>query len=192
MSVGFARCRNPKEGAPPAPPGLPDGATEPYRWCLRLPSQFEEYAYTSTEVELVSVLLGMPDYPYLDAQAALVARIRFAISTQCWQQARLNVIAQNITGDWATVEPWQQDVLSGSRARQPHDWPTKTVDGVDEWQCSVPLVLVSTAFEPFSPVPAPVGDMVWWIDPIEDATLLGSLENEPLALIDVHAVQDLM
>lgn len=191
MSVGFARSRSPKEGPPPLPPGLEKGASEPYRWCLRLPGQFEEYAYASTEVELMSVLLGLPEYAYLDAQAALVERIRFAIQTQCWQQARLNVIAQSVTGDWSTVESWQQDVLSGSRATQPHGWPTMALDEVDLWDCPIPLVLVTTGYEPFSDVPAPVGELIWWIDPIEDATLFGSLEDYPLGLIDVHSVEDL-
>ena len=191
MSVGFARSRSPKEGPPPPPPSSEKGVSEPYRWCLRLPGQFEEYAYASTEVELASVLLGLPEYAYLDAQSALVERIRFAIGTQCWQQARLNVIAQSVTGDWSTVEQWQRDVLGGSRASQPHDWPPKTADGVDLWDCCVPLVLVTTGYEPYSDIAAPVGELVWWIDPIENATLLGSLEDYPLGLIDVHSVEDL-
>ena len=188
MSVAYARTRNPKEG-PPSPPPLADGAGDAYRWCLRLPGQFEEYAFASTEVELVSVLLGIPEYAYLDAQTALVERIRFAISTQCWEQARLNVHAQSITGDWWSAPAWQQAVLNGSRMHQPHDWPTKTQDAVDVWDCPIPLLLVSTAYEPYSTVPAPVGKTVWWIDPVEDATLLGSLEDYPLALIDISDIE---
>lgn len=159
---------------------------------MRLPGQFDRFALVSTEAELVSVLIGLPEYIYLDPQAALVERIKFAISTQCWEQGRLNVIAQTVlTDDWRSAEPWQQKLLTGSRATQPRDWPTKTQDGVDEWTCPIPLVLVATAYEPYSPVPAPVGETVWWIDPIEDATLLGSLEDFPFGLIDVIAVEDL-
>jgi len=187
MSVAFARTRNPKQG-PPDPPPLPEGGGAPFRWGMRLPGQFEEYAYVSTESELVAVLIGRPEYVYFDQQSALVARIKYGIGTQCWQQARLNMLAQTVLDDWTDAEPWQRSVLAGSRATQPHGWPIKTVDLVDRWDCRIPLILVSTGFEPYSEVPAPVGE-IWWIDVIEDSTLLGSLEAYPFGLIDVFPIE---
>ena len=190
MPLAYVRSADPEAEFPPAPPVGGQDLGEPFEWCMRLPGQYERYVYASSQAELVGALLARSDYLDLDPQNALVARIKYSISTQCWHQARLNVVGQTtLSADWAQAVGWERDVLLGDRARQPHNWPTRALfDGRDTWTCRIPLILVSTAFAPYSDIPAPDGN-VWWLDPIDDISLLASFVEQPLHLIDIWRVE---
>lgn len=188
MSIAVLRIDLDKQSRPFAPPPLPEGAPA-FEWCLRFPDRFDKFGFATAPAEIVGLLLRNRDYAYLNPQAALVERIRYAMSVQVWQQARLNFVAQStMQPDWDDAAEWERELLNGSRVEQPHGWPSR--DGRDVWTCNVPLILLTTGYAPYCEIPAPEGN-VWWLDPLEDESLLASLEDMPFGLIDVFHVSDL-
>lgn len=115
--------------------------------------------------EILSVLIG--DYAGLhDEQSRWHARIRVAIETQAKTQQLLNA---GELFDHCTEEETQ--ILL-------HDPGVQPVTG--EWQCGVPLILVTCFYQPLGNLPQPVAvppGQIWWIDPSTAQSLLETLNG---------------
>ncbi|TIC83613.1 hypothetical protein E8D34_15940 [Nocardioides sp. GY 10113] len=185
MSFVVTRApRDPKAALPP-PRG---GAGETWALGMYLPG-FHDLAWGESAADLVAALLGDPDYETKTEHERLVARILRSLRLQVAIQAQVNATAM-LTGDWAALQEWERHVLSGPRhiaPNMPDGFPTRPhFSGADVWDARTPLVCVTTACEPLNPgVPPILGkdDNVWVIDPVDDESLLGSLQD--LGLIQI-------
>lgn len=184
----MAHCitRSPlKPGASPVPPLKPDGSR--YEWGIHLPGR-DRIGWADTVAEIVGILVGEPRYCDMTPAEQAYHRIIAAVRLQVSIQARINVIAQTKCDDWVRACEWERRILNGPRHIQPHGFDSaEFFDGRDVWTCPIPLVLVATAFRPYSDVKPVEGteNNVWWIDPATDEWLLESLIAEPLGLIAV-------
>jgi hypothetical protein len=134
------------------------------------PFQFE-VAYEGWRIcadsaeEILSVLIGgYADHQ--DEQSRWHARLRVAIETQVTTQHLLNA---GELFDHCTEEETQ--VLR-------HDPGVQPVVG--EWQCGVPLILVTCFYQPLGSFPQPVATppgQIWWIDPSTAQSLLETLNG---------------
>jgi hypothetical protein len=174
-----------KPGAAPVPPFKPDGS--PYEWGIRLPGNVH-IGWADSICELVGVLVGQSDYDSMSAQDQAYHRIMHAVRLQVSTQARINLLAQTVLGDWDDLCEWEREVLGGPRHVQPHGFPSDGFyGGRCVWSARVPLVLVRTGYKPYGPHEPVEGvnNNVWWIDPSTNEALLESLLAEPLGLIRV-------
>lgn len=184
----LARCitRAPrKPGCQPIPPLREDG--ECFEWGIRLPG-YSRIGWADSIPELVGILVGCPDYTDLSAKEQTYRRILRAVNLQCVTQARINLLSQTVRNDWEEACGWEREVLNGPRHIQPHGFESAAFfDGEDVWTCPIPLLLVRTAYAPYSDI-EPVqgsGGNVWWIDPSTDTSMLDSLASDPLGVIQV-------
>jgi hypothetical protein len=145
-------------GRPPTPPARPDG--QPYQYEMVYGAW---RGYADTTDELAALLI--PGYDQLtDNTARLTARIRYATDVHVPLQA--SVAAD---GDLSACTGEQRALLLGARDTPP---------AVTAWQAPVPLVLVSSFYEPAGPLPRPAaaaGSEIIWIEPQTSDTLLASL-----------------
>jgi hypothetical protein len=161
MTEAVARQRVTGPGPVTAPP-RPDG--RPYQYELIYDGgRWRAYAddFRSLMGELIDGYVEMTD----DAERAR-ARSEYAVRIQVVSQARLN--AEHPL-DQCTPE--QEAVLMGTRDTPPV---------VETWTAPVPLVLVSTFYQPHAETPAPVAEApghILWIDPTDDRSLLLSLHH---------------
>lgn len=171
--------RDPK--TPACPPVKDDGSY--YEWGMVLPGHYR-YAWGDAVDDLVSVLVAVPDYPNMSEQAQLVARIECALHLQVRTQARINACAM-VTGEWEeSLCQWERDVLNGPRhvaPNMPGGFPSRDLfNGMDVWTAVTPLVCITTACEPLNPGVPPIlgtAENLWVIDPSDDKSLIGSLED---------------
>ncbi|MEV1174488.1 hypothetical protein [Nonomuraea sp. NPDC049784] len=143
---------------PPAPPVKGDG--RPYRYeMIHAGGTYRGYA--DDPVELIGMLV--PGYVRLatDDERA-TARVRLAMDMQVRLQAQLAAGQLDACGEA------ERAVILGGR----HEPPAPS-----RWEAPVPLVLVSTFYEPAGAVPRPSGpaELQVWLDPADDWTLLTSL-----------------
>lgn len=156
---------------PPAAPAGADG--RPYRFEM-IHAGGTRRGYADDPAELVAMLI--PEhvgYAELatDAERA-VARVRLVLDMQVRLQAQL-------AAEWpldACTEA-ERAVLLGPR----HEPPAPS-----RWEAPVPLVLISTFYEPTGPLPKPSGpaDLQLWLDPADDWTLLTSLHTAGLITVN--------
>ena len=150
------------------PPLREDGRG--YRYCMYFNGDAEAVFGDSYE-ELLSVLL--PGYVQMDDLDADIARIRLAQVVAAQIQAEL--LAEV---DSSTVSEKEWAILNAPRSLKQPDagW----------WTCETPLVVVETAYVPYTDVPAPVSGLsdgiddapnLWWIRPTEDEDFLFSLHE---------------
>lgn len=186
MTLAHCTTRSPrKPGAAPVPPAKPNGA--PYEWGIRLPGD-RHIGWADTVMEIVGLLVGEPHYADMTPQDQAYHRILRAIRLQVVTQARINFLAQTVLGHWESACEWEREVLNGPRHVQPSGFESAPLfEGRDVWTCPIPLVLVATAYQPYSEVRRIEGsqETVWWIDPSTDESLLDTLNQEPLGLIQV-------
>ena len=151
-------------------------------------------AWADDSTGLVAALTAVPNYADLSEQDKLIARIRLAISIQCSIQAGLNWEAQN-SGLWEKLAEWERQVLNGIRTSQPQGFPTRDTFGHDVWSAPVPLIVVTTGYAPYTPgvpfIDGPEANL-WVIDPIEEESLLDSLESAPFGLVNIFSTFDLL
>ena len=162
-------------GRPPVPPRRADGTNYRYEMIFD-GGNFRGYADTAHE--LVTYLI--PGYDALpDRDARTRARIRFALDLAVRLQG---VIMVDMEDDLLQLTPAERDLLGRSRATPP---------AIGQWTASVPLVLLTTDYMPFTSTPRPRGVAgpdgrqdanILWIDPTDEGTLLNSLA-------DVGAIQ---
>jgi hypothetical protein len=143
----------------PYPPRRPDG--HPFTFEL-IYADGRWRAYAETTSELLAFLI--PGYDQLEGPAErLQARIRYAVDVQVALQARLAA-----HGDLRGCAPDQQALLLGSRDQPPV---------IERWSAPVPLLLITSFYQPAGPHVRPVedGGEVWWLDPDDEWSLLESL-----------------
>ncbi|WP_310913907.1 hypothetical protein [Lipingzhangella rawalii] len=119
-------------------------------------------------------------YVSLATESARVrARTEYAVHAQQTAQPLLNAGEQ-----FDLVTPHEAEILLASQAVPPH---------VAQWSCPIPLILVSTYYEPLGvyarPVVEPPGQ-VWWIDPSTPRSLLVTLHG--LRWLDLRAADAAM
>jgi hypothetical protein len=182
--------RNPSSAQPP--PAAPAGADgRPYRFEM-IHAGGNRRGYADDPAELVAMLIPeyaeygehpehgehvalpeRPDYIELatDAERA-VARVRLVLDMQVRLQAQL---AAGRALDACTEA--ERAVLLGPR----HEPPAPS-----RWEAPVPLVLISTFYEPTGPLPRPSGPAALqvWLDPADDWTLLTSLHTAGLITVN--------
>lgn len=146
--------------APPEPPARPDGT--PYQ--MEMVYEGGRWrGYADTEDDLAALLI--PGYADLrDGGARLQARVSYALGVHVPIQA--GVAAD---GPLSACTKEQCAVLLGTRDQPP---------AVASWSAPVPLVLVSSFYQPAGPLPRPElapGAEVIWIDPTTSSSLLASL-----------------
>ena len=171
--------RDPKDA--PRPPVKDDGSL--YEWGMSLPGNYR-YAWGDRLSDLVSVLVAVCDYADLGPQEQLVARIQCGLHLQVTTQARINA-GLMVTGVWETLCEWERSVLNGPRhlaPNMPNGFPSRDLfNGQDVWTAPhAPLVCLTTACEPLNPgVPPILGTEknLWIINPIDDKSLISSLEE---------------
>jgi hypothetical protein len=127
-----------------------------------------------TPDEILGLLMdGYADLP--DERARLQSRIRLAVEAQATVQALLNAGEQF---DYSTAEEIQ--VLLHSRDAQPT---------IEEWQCAIPLVLITSFYQPIGDRPRPratAPGQIWWLDPSTAQSLLETLHG--VRWLDVNLV----
>lgn len=111
-----------------------------------------------------AVALLIPGYLSIRSRSArLRARLMVAVQIRPALQARVSLPwLENCSDD-------EREVLCSADEAAP---------AVQQWNCAVPLVLVTTFYRRgggLLPTPRPGGGPVWWIDPCCDLTLLASL-----------------
>ncbi|MEV0144732.1 MULTISPECIES: hypothetical protein [unclassified Nonomuraea] len=157
---------------PPAVPVKVDGSLYRYEMIF---AGGGSRAYADEPGELVGALspgydaLGTPD-------ERDQARVRMALDAQVRLQAQL---AATDRLEECTAE--DRAVLLGGRHVPP---------APEEWTAPVPLVLITTFYEPAGSLPRPRGpeELQVWLDPADDWTLLTSLHAA--GVIDVAVRQD--
>lgn len=122
-----------------------------------------------TRTELVGALI--PGYDSLDdEQDALVERFRQAIVTANFIQEFLAAMYCQ-EAELSMVDLTEEELTAFFTNRLDH--PTDIL-GLEQWHHDVPLVLVTSLFEPYDDRVPPTGN-VMWIDPTNETTYLSSL-----------------
>jgi hypothetical protein len=163
------RIRNTRGDNAPTPPTRPDG--RPYAFEMI----FEDgtvRAYADEPADLVAELVD--GYRTLISPVDRAeARTRYAVGAQVAVQAAL-IDEYGLDG----CSQDEQALLLGSRDQPP---------APAVWRAPVPLVLVSSFYQPARHLARPAAEepgQVWWIDPGDDITLLVSLHR--LDVITLH------
>lgn len=163
------RIQNTRGDEAPQPPTHPNG--RPYRFEMI----FEDgavRAYADEPADLVAELI--------DGYRRLIspvdrgeARIRYAVDAQVAVQAAV-LNEYSIQG----CTEAEQALLLGSRDQPP---------APEVWRAPVPLILVTSFYQPVRPLARPRAEQpgqIWWIDPGDDVNLLSSLHR--LGVITLH------
>lgn len=148
--------------APPRPPVGPGG--RPYLFEL-VHAGWRGYA--DTYDELVGLLIDGYD-GLVTERARLAARLRYAADVQVPAQAAITATAG--PQEFESLPPAEREALTGPRDQPP---------AVARWTAPVPLVLVTSFYQPDGevPRPEPAGGEVIWLDPSTDETLLVTLHE---------------
>lgn len=157
----------PKLPGDPMPPSV-DANGHSFEFCMFFDGG-SSIAYADSHLDLMDVLL--PGYAQWDSGKQLSERIHLATSQAIWVQAQ--VWADNTT----PLTAHEEELLGAPRTGE--HAPTGS------WECQVPLVVVASAYSPFTDIAAPVGygttehgeSTVWMIDPSTEETLLTTLHE---------------
>lgn len=158
---------NVEADGPVTPPAHADGST--FRYCMYFHNGFD-VAFADTYGELLQVLL--PGYENLDEVGRAEQRILLGVAAA--NQVQAAVIAE---ADLSAVSDEDYRTLTAPRIA-----PAVRADW---WSCPVPLVVVETAYEPWSDVPRPASALsdtqdapnLWWIRPGDEEEFLLSLHD---------------
>lgn len=130
--------------------------------------------YADSRTELVGYILGegYDKQPQTDEgnEVAFVIRAESAIATANFIQ-QIMASSEGNAGNWDAAHPTDEELTAFLTDRAEH--PTEFL-GIEHWDHVVPLVLVTTHFEPYARRTAPTGNVVW-IDPSNETTFLDSL-----------------
>lgn len=115
-----------------------------------------------------------PGYLDKDDQDRLITRITVAIKAQSAVQAQVFVEASD--EDIQALTPEQERLVNGSNRERPE---------IADWTSEIPLVLVTTAYQPHTDTPRPVSSYgpyhevpnMWWINPEDDESLMTDLHT---------------
>lgn len=132
--------------------------------------------FADTAAEVLAEML--PGYESLDAEAKLAARIRHAEQVAGFVQ-KLYLERAKQQGSFDADAPELAglvDILRADKAVSLQLALPETPDAPADWLPGVPLVLVTTRYEPHQPYPV-IGGNVLWIDPADEAGYLQSLRD---------------
>lgn len=136
------------------------------------------YCWAEDVEECIAALLG--DASYLsepDEQARLVTRVKKAMRIATVVQAEQIHEAQ-CDKRWDRLTEPEKAMLFQVRITQPQGL-YEDLFGAPWWTADVPLVVVSTGYQPWVDQPLPSGgpDRVWVIDPLTSEDMLQSLAH---------------
>lgn len=134
------------------------------------------YCWAEDVEECVAALAENSSYlDETDEQARLVMRVKTAMRLAVVVQAEQIHLAQ-CDKRWDRLTAAEREVLLSVRITQPNGL-YEDLFGVPWWTADVPLVVVSTGYEPWVEQPLPLGgpDRVWVIDPLTPEDMLDSL-----------------
>lgn len=138
------------------------------------------YCWAETVEECVAALAGGDTYlAEGDEQERLVMRVKAAMRLAVVVQAEQVHAAQTDgKGRWERLTEAEKQMLLSARVTQPQGL-YEDLFGQAHWLAAVPLVVVSTGYQPWAEQPLPMGgpDRVWVIDPLTDEDLLASLDG---------------
>lgn len=139
-------------------------------WYAALEFEDGTVIFSDTLTEILGELLdgyGEDITSEAGAEQAFNARVDFAVRQANARQGLLALIATD-DGDF-DPEVESEDTLTAIFSDRDEYIPV-----VELWDGKVPLVLISTEYEPFTEIPKPTGN-VQWVNPATDLTLLSSL-----------------
>jgi len=164
---------NPRGDQPLAIPSHDDDT--PYRFEMVFDGASKR-AYADTWTELVEALIG----GYADAASSEKAdemRLLYAVRIQVELQAEIVAAAVGYK-----LTDREAEILLGDRHTQPR---------VGMWRSEVPLVLVTSYYQPDGEVDRPIGrppggdadSNLIWLDPTDEQTLIASIDAAGIASI---------
>ena len=140
----------------PQPPLKEDNTLYPY--CMFYEGD-QSIAYADTPEELLEFLI--PGYLEKDETGRLESRILLAHAAQVRVQAV--IVAESPQDQLDALSDTEKNVLLGSRATQPHGWGEGPMG--DVWDSEIPLILVESAYAPYSDIDQPISGIADVIDP---------------------------
>ena len=130
--------------------------------------------------ELLAAVIGDEYLDESDPELLFLMRLEHAIViATAVQESIVAAAVQNEDLDETTDEHTWTVLLS----------PRETADPGVRWEHTVPLVLVTALFSPYTDRDRPVGNIAW-VDPIDDVAMLDSLQG--LGIIEVLEHDDLV
>lgn len=166
--MGLVVVRNNMEADGPVDvPVHEDGSG--YRYCMYFHNYFD-VAFADTETELLEALI--PNYPHLDETGKAEQRILLAVAAA--NQVQAAILAET---DLTDVTEEELNTLMAPRIA-----PSVQAEW---WTCDVPLVVVETAYQPWTDVPRPASGIsdtadapnLLWLRPAEEEEFLTSLHE---------------
>lgn len=150
---------NPRGDRPVTVPTKPDNTY--YRYEM-IHDGDARRAYADTHTDLVAALIaGYADIPFGATTDADAARLAHAGRIQVELQAALNV-----AGGLDDFDQTTRTILTAPR----HDPPQPG----RRWDVKIPLVCITTDYDPYTDWPAPDGNIIW-LDPTTETALLETL-----------------
>lgn len=139
----------------------------PLPWCWQ---DEERTVLADSLTEIVGVILdGYEEAVAADDDAALLeARIAALAQLAGAVQAQLAAELADSSGGEGVPEEVLQVLLAPKDGR---------IVELDEWPLPVPLLVLSTQYAPYSPVPVPAGSMVLVLDPVSERGFLDALQT---------------
>lgn len=130
--------------------------------------------------ELLAAVIGEEYIEESDPELLFLMRLEHAIIiATAVQESIVAAAVQNEDLDESTHEGTWTVLLAGRESADP---------GV-RWENTVPLVLVTALFSPYTDRDRPVGNIAW-VNPIDDVAMLDSLQG--LGLIEILEHDDLL
>lgn len=156
--------------APPDAPLREDGTN--YNYCMYV-DDYSSIVFADTPEELLETYI--PGYSEMDEAERVYERIRFAQAASAAVQAQI-LFEEGVGEKDVTGEEWAVLTAPRNLAQPRADW----------WTCEVPLVVVETAYEPYTTVPRPASALadgkgaapnLLWVRPGEEEDFLVSLHE---------------
>lgn len=189
VAILTANNRAGRDNRPPAPVLREDGSNYNWRMFFDNGRTVADADDPADFIELLS-----PNYTVLNEEERKTARLRLAREVQMLGRAAIiSNLSKEVAGE---LKDWEWEVLNfgDSENFDPYGWGDgtgtlgvhdKNSDMIDMWSSSVPLVLVTTSYAPYTDIPTPVsseGDYqevknIIWLRPETDVSLLQSISR---------------
>ena len=158
---------NSEADGPLEAPSHEDG--RPFQYCMYF-HDYYDVAFADTYDDLLEALI--PGYQQLTEEQAIESRILLGVSAASQIQAQ--IVAES---DLSSVTEDQYKTLMAPRIA-----PSLRADW---WTCPIPLVVVETAYQPYTDVPRPTSGIsdteeapnLLWVRPAEEEEFLRSLHE---------------
>lgn len=151
-----------------------DETGEPFLYTMEIG---ERTVYADTNEELVAAILGEDYLDEDDPETAFGARLEGAITiaTAIQESIVASAVARGDLDEETEEQVWTP-LLETRETAEPAD---------GRWDHRVPLVLVRSLFMPFVDRSVPFGNILW-IDPIDDVSLLDTVQDSGLIRLVEH------